>query len=217
MFTGLANGNNGAEDLLYAADVSKGAIDVFNSSGLTTLSGNFRDPNLPTGYKPYNIQNIGGLLYVEYFDPTKVGQPNIGVVDIFDLNGVFQKRAATTNLDAPWGVAMAPSNFGAFSNDLLVGNFGDGTISAFNPTTGAFLGTLSDANGNPLVNSGLWALAFRTGSSFNPDALYFAAGINGQRDGLFGEITAAVPEPASFTLIAAGLLAATLLRRRTAR
>lgn len=215
VLTGLANGDNGTEDLLYAADRKNGKIDVFNSSGLTTLSGSFTDPNLPAGFTPYNVQNIGGKLYVEYSDASKTGQANNGIVDVFDLNGVFQSRITSTHLDAPWGVTLAPANFGPFSNDLLVGNFGDGTISAFTPA-GTFLGTLSDAKGDPIVNSGLWALDFRTGPSFNQSALFFTAGINGQKDGLFAEITAAAPEPGTWSLIAMGLLAGVICLRRSA-
>src|SRR5581483_8681395 len=102
-------------------------------------------------------------------------------------------------LNAPWGVVIAPAGFGQFSGDLLVGNFGNGTINAFDPATGAFLGTIEGANGNPLVNNNLWALEVRGngGANSNPNALYFDAGINGQVDGLFGEITA-VPEPAVY-------------------
>jgi uncharacterized protein (TIGR03118 family) len=130
-----------------------------------------------------------------------------GFVDLFDGNGILLRRIASGGtLDAPWGLALAPANFGEFSNDLLVGNFGDGRINAYNPTTDAFLGQLMTPTG-PLSIDGLWAIAFGgggTASSGPSNALFFAAGINDERDGLFGEIT--VPEPSSFALFAVGLL-----------
>jgi uncharacterized protein (TIGR03118 family) len=209
-FTGLAIGNNGSGDFLYASDFANGKIDVFNASfGLTTLPGNFTDPSLPAGYSPYNIQAINGKLYVEYDKvnpatgrPTTT--PNTGIVDIFDLNGNFQQRLVTgTNLNAPWGIVQAPASFGTFGGDILVGNFGDGRIAAFD-SLGTFVGFLSDTAGNPIVNSGLWALEFRApGSGFDSNALFFTAGINNEMDGLFGELTAA-PEPGAVNLLAAG-------------
>lgn len=222
VFTGLALANNGAGNFLYAADFAGAKIQVFNSSfTATNLSGSFVDPNLPTGYSPYNVQNIGGTLYVEYaaVNPithqasTVAGQ---GVVDAYDLNGNLLSRlvSAGGTLDAPWGVAIAPAGFGDFGGDLLVGNFGDGRINAFNALTGAFQGTLTDASGNPIVNSGLWGIAFGN-SSANPNALYFAAGINDEADGLFGQIHA-VPEPGALGLIALGFfgLVASLRRKQ---
>jgi uncharacterized protein (TIGR03118 family) len=145
-------------------------------------------------------------------------------VDVYDLNGNLTSRLITNGgqLNAPWGVTIAPAVFGQFSNDLLVGNFGNGTINAFDPSTGAFLGTITGANGNAVVNNNLWALEVRPngGASSNPNALYFDAGINGQADGLFGEITSA-PEPAAYASAALGLamfclLAAFRKRRRRA-
>jgi uncharacterized protein (TIGR03118 family) len=127
-------------------------------------------------------------------------------VDVFNTNGTLVQRLVSNGpLDAPWGVAMAPAGFGSFGGDLLVGNFGNGEINAFNITTGALMGTLTDKNGNPIVNSGLWALDFGN-SSANPNALYFTAGINQGADGLFGDIQVA-PEPASFSLAVLGGLA----------
>lgn len=172
------------------------------------------DPNLPAGYAPYNIQLIGSDLYVEYAEVsttagTATRGTGLGYVDVFDLNGnLLQRLVSNSALDAPWGVTLAPAGFGQFGNDLLVGNFGDGTINAFNPLTGAFLGTLDDSNGNPIVNSNLWAIDFRTngGDTSNPDALYFDAGINRQADGLFGEITP-TPEPSIYGSAGLGLVA----------
>src|SRR5262249_53199397 len=142
----------------------------------------FIDPNVPAPFTPYNIENVGGKLYVEYAVRNQPG----GYVAVFDANGNLLQHISDPHLNSPWGVTLAPSTFGQFAGDLLVGNFGDGTINAFNPTTGAFIGTISDGNGNPLVNSGLWAIEFRApGSTFDPSALYFNAGINNEVDGLF--------------------------------
>jgi uncharacterized protein (TIGR03118 family) len=140
-----------------------------------------------------------------------------GYVDEFDAAGTFIKRIATGGaLYAPWGITLAPAGFGSFSNDLLVGNFGNGEILIFNPTTDAFLGTLDGPNGQPLVNPFLWALETRTGgANVNTDALYFTAGIDNQQDGLFGEIVP-TPEPATIFGTASGLLALVLFKfRRT--
>lgn len=208
-FTGLAIGNNAGANLLYAADFANGRIDVFNSSfAPTTVAGGFADATLPAGYVPYNIQNISGRLYVEYakVDPIThraATTPNTGIVNVFDLNGTLLQRLATeTHLNSPWGVTQAPAGFGDFAGDVLVGNFGDGTISAFDPVSLLFEGTLSGQSGAPLVNSGLWAINFRApGSGFDPNTLFLNAGINGEVDGLFAEIQV-VPEPGTFLMLA---------------
>lgn len=205
-YTGLAV----AGSRLYAANLAAGRIDVFDSSfSLVSLPDSFVDPILPAGFSPYNVQNIGGKLYVEY---AKEGSPG-GFVGVFDANGNFLQHISDAHFDEPWGVTLAPAGFGDFANDLLVGNFGDGTINAFDPLSGLFVGTLSDAAGNPIVNDGLWALGFRTGPAFDNNALFFTAGINGEADGLFGEITVVgaapttVPEPMTFTLLGLGIAA----------
>jgi len=220
VYTGLAMATNPSGTFLYAANAN-GNIDVYDSSvHPTTVPGTFTDPNLPAGYRPYNIQNIGGKLYVAYSKGVGAG---LGVVSEFDANGNFLKEviAAGGALNAPWGMVIAPTGFGTFSNDLLVGNFGNGEINAFDPTTGAFLGTLEGTNGNPLVNSGLWSLSVRTAGNFNLDAVYFTAGINGQQDGLFGSIAPSLvsptPEPSTLLLcFSSGLmgLARLTIRRR---
>jgi uncharacterized protein (TIGR03118 family) len=220
VFTGLALGNNGSTDLLYTANFSKGRIDVFNGAfSPTTIAGNFTDPNLPSGYSPYNIQTVGGLLYVEYAKTDPITHraattANTGIVDVYNMDGTFNRRLATeAHLDSPWGITQAPATFGSFGGDILVGNFGDGTISAFD-ASGTFAGVLSDVNGKPIVNSGLWALNFRApGSGFDSNALFFNAGINGEADGLFGEITPA-PEPSTLVLLGLGLGCVGLLRRK---
>lgn len=205
-FTGLALANNGAGNFLYAANMAgSGSIDVFNSSfAQVNLAGSFTDPNLSSLlfgnsgiYVPYNIQSMNGQLYVEYAN----FQSRSGAVSIFDFNGNFIKELIPPggpNLNEPWGIVIAPAGFGSLSGDLLVGNLGDGKINAFDPSTGAFIATLSGFNG-PIVNSGLWALSVRTGGTFNTSAVYFTAGINGQNDGLFGELTAVTPTTLAIT------------------
>jgi len=196
VYTGLAMATNGGSPFLYAAN-ALGSVDVFDSTfAPVTTAGGFADPNLPSGLTPYGIANIGGTLFVTYaqrFQPT-------GAVDEFDLDGNLITRFATDGtLNAPWAVTTAPANFGAFSNDLLVGNFGDGSISAFNPKTGEPLGQLTTSDGKTLQIPGLWALVPGAGVKgvSNPNAIYFTAGPNGELNGVFGFIAAnkVIPTP----------------------
>jgi len=205
-----------AKDTLYAANFNNGKIDVFNSAGMT---GSFSDPNTPSGYAPFNIQNIGGTFYVTFAkqDVPGNGHDDVkgtghGFVDVFDPTTNTFTRLITgsdaggtdTHLDSPWGLALAPSTFGQFAGDLLVGNFGDGKINVFDPTSGGFLGTLSDEHGNPLVNPGLWGLIVGNGGQGgSPDSLYFTAGGADEGSGLFARIDA-IPEPSTLAL---GLIA----------
>src|SRR4030095_7105092 len=182
-------------------------IRVFDSTFTpTTLAGSFTDPGLPAGYTPYNIQNLGGTLYVTYENESLGG----GVVDAFDVNGLFVRRISANGaggpLEAPWGLALAPAGFGEFGGALLVGNEDDGRISAFAPTTGAFLGQLLDENDQPIANTGLWGLTFGNGGNGGDvDTLYFAAGINEEQNGLFGSIRpfaeTKVPQLSSLALL----------------
>jgi len=178
----LANGTT-----LLAANFSSGKIDVYDQNfQLTSLSGSFTDPKLPAGYAPHGIHVIGNQIYIAYamqgnphqFD----AQPGAGLgqIDIFDMSGnfvgTFVAAGAQNNLNAPWGVVAAPASFGAFASDILVSNFGDGTISAFD-TTGKFLGRLTDSSGNTLVNPGMWDMVFGGGGGTgDPGTLYFTAG-----------------------------------------
>jgi uncharacterized protein (TIGR03118 family) len=216
VYTGLAQ--NSAGTLLYAANTGAGGhIDVFNPSWApTTVSGGFVDPNAIAGFVPFNIQSVGANLFVTYAQLGPGGTPMPGgYVDSFDSNGNFIKRIATGgSLFAPWGVTLAPAGFGSFSNDLLIGNFGNGEILAYDATSDLFLGTLNGINGNPLVNDHLWALETRNAPGFDPNALYFSAGINNQADGLFGQINAITPEPATIFGTATGLLALALSRMK---
>ena len=222
-YTGLALANSGGSNYLYAADALGGQIRVFNTSyQQVTLSGKFTDPNLPAGFVPFNIQLTGSNLFVTYANRTGLafGSPG-GYVDEFSTSGVFLGRVASGGpLDSPWGLALAPTGFGGFGGDLLVGNFGvNGEIDAYKLNgTGlaTFEGTLDGADGKPITNPFLWALEFRTGgSNVNTDALYFTAGYNNQKDGLFGEI--ATPEPATILPILFGIGALLALQRRRRR
>jgi uncharacterized protein (TIGR03118 family) len=221
VYTGLTMGTLNGNSALFAANNASGKIDVFDSAfHPVSLSGTaFADASVPSGLTPYNVQNLGGNIYVEY--AAARGLPG-GFVAVFDANGNLLRNINDPHLNAPWGVAIAPAGFGDFGGDLLVGNFGDGTINAFNPTTGAFAGTLSDSAGNPIVNSGLWALEFRTpvagnaNTGSNPNSLFFTAGINGEADGLFGRLDP-IPEPGTLGtvgLVLAGILSIAIVRKR---
>jgi uncharacterized protein (TIGR03118 family) len=198
VYTGLALAvNDACQSVLYAADFSLGRIDVFDQDFQPIdIPGAFQDPNLPAGYAPYNIQNIGGRLYVAYARPNEddVGEAlkgtGLGFVDVFDTDGALLDRvAAQGTLNAPWGVTLAPADFGKFGGALLVGNNGDGRINAFAPTTGAFLGQLADDSGAPITIPDLWALTFGNGhAGGNADTLFFAAGVDYDAHGLFGAI-----------------------------
>jgi len=217
VYKGLAIATTPNGTYLYATDFHNNSITVFPGTGAPNLPGNFTDPSLPAGYAPFNIQNIGGKLYVTYAvqDAAKhddVSGPGHGIVDVFDLQGNFLQRLISNGpLNSPWGMAIAPTGFGNFGNDLLVGNFGDGTINAFDPSTGNFLGQLDGANGMPLINLGLWDLTVGNGGNGGSKSdLYFTAGIPGdgmvEDHGLFGSIVP-TPEPGTLALLGSGLLA----------
>src|SRR5690242_1540216 len=181
---------------LAVANFHAGVIETYTRSFAPLAApGSFTDPNLPAGYAPYGMQVVGRQLFVTYAvqDPAQqeplFGAGN-GIVSVFDLEGNFVRRFATAgSLNAPWGVARASANFGPFSNDILVANTGDGTISAFDPVTGDFARELQDGDGNLLAIHGLHALAFRSDGFGDPNTLYFTAGINDGQNGLFGTIT----------------------------
>ena len=201
VYTGLTIGNNGVANFLYAADFANKKIDVHNSSfALTTLAGSFTDPGIPVDFAPFNIQNLGGTLYVLYakIDPATgedLPGPGNGFISKFDTNGNFLGRLISNGpLNSPWGLTVSPAGFGAFGNALLVGNFGDGKINAFNITTGAFLGTLNDELGSPIIIPGLWAISFGNGvGGGDTSALYFSAGYDRERHGLFGSLRSSTP------------------------
>ena len=209
IYKGLAIDSATAGTRLYATDFHNGKVDIFDSSfHAVTISGAFTDPNLPEGFAPFGIQNIGGTIYVTYAlqDEDKeddVAGPGNGFVDAYDTSGNFIRRVASDGeLNSPWGLALAPADFGRFSGDLLVGNFGDGRIHAFDPTqltnVGEFeaVGLLHSASGGPVQIDGLWALQFGHGAAANGPAttLFFTAGPDGEDHGLFGTLVP-VPPP----------------------
>jgi uncharacterized protein (TIGR03118 family) len=223
VYKGLAFATIGSNSYLYAANFRAGTIDVLKgSSGAPDLMGRFVDPNLPAGYAPFNIANLGGDLYVSYAvqDSAKhdeVAGAGMGVIDVFDLQGnLIRRLAAGGLLNAPWGLAIAPSSFGDLKGELLVGNFGDGTIDAFD-LSGQNLKlpeALKDSHGDPIAIDGLWGLIpGNGGNGGDPGSIYFSAGPDGETHGLFGVI-AAVPEPGSGPLAVVGLLSLALTRSR---
>ncbi len=194
VYKGLALATATTGSYLYAANFHAGTIDVFDSAfAPATLSGNFTDPNLPAGYAPFGIQEIGGSLYVTYAQQDVAGEDDVagaghGFVDVFTPDGAFVKRLISRGrLNSPWGLALAPSDFGRFSGALLVGNFGNGRIHAYDPTTGRLLGTLT-ASSHPIVIDGLWGLRFGNGVAGNTNTLLFTAGPHDEAHGLFGAI-----------------------------
>jgi uncharacterized protein (TIGR03118 family) len=204
VYKGLALGQNSSgKNVLFATDFRFGTVEEFDAQ--FHLVGSFTDPALAADcpfkgqcFAPFGIQNIGGDLYVSFAlqnaaHHDDVGGPGNGFVDVFDANGNLIRRFASEGtLNSPWGLARAPDDFGQFSNDVLVGNFGDGRINAFDPTTGAFLGQLQDQNGHPIAINGLWGLAFGNGGlAGDANTLFFAAGLNDEADGLFGSIVPA--------------------------
>ena len=195
IYKGLAIASKGGTTMLYAANFHAGTIDVFNDSfAPVTVPGGFADPNLPAGFAPFNIQEIAGRLVVAYAQQDadaedEVAGAGLGYVDVFDTSGHLLRRLVSQGaLNAPWGLAVAPRHFGPFSGDLLVGNFGDGAINAYDPRTGAFRGTLQNKDGNQIRVNGLWALRFGNGVIGTPQTLLFTAGIGDEDHGLFGEI-----------------------------
>ncbi len=198
VYKGLAIGKNGTANLLYATDFHNGKIDVFDKSfNKVQLDGPFQDPTLPAGFAPFGISVTGNTVFVTYAKVGQDGRTQVngagnGVIDTFDTDGHFVKRIATNGfLNSPWGIAMAPANFGGASNDLLIGNFGDGTIDAFNPATGAFIGALTQADGTMIQQKGIWGISFGNNVDNQPlNTLFFAAGPS-PTTGIYGRIDVA--------------------------
>ena len=198
IYKGLALAANGSGNFLYATDFHNARIDVFDKTFTkVTTAGGFVDPALPPHFAPFGIQNLNGNLYVTYAKQDAAAEDDSpgagkGFVDVFDTDGHLLRRVATRlGLNAPWGIAMAPANFGAFSNRLLIANFGDGTISGYDAQSGAFVGQLMNADGSKLKVPGLWGIQFGNGLSSQPsNVLYFGAGPNEENDGVYGSITA---------------------------
>lgn len=196
VFTGLAIFTQGSTNMLLAANAGTGNVDVFDGSfKKISLTGGFKDPNIPSGYKPFGIQTIGNQIFVSYAhftpgNPIEDHGAGLGFVDIFDATGTLVKRLVDTGgaLNAPWGMAQAPAGFGQFSNDLLIGDFGDGKINVYDPTSGAMIGTLSDGTGAPLVIPGLWGMAFGNGAFNQPTTTLFYAAGPSVTQGVYGRV-----------------------------
>jgi len=203
VYKGLAVGTNTHGVFLFATNFRAGTIDVFAPNGSagyraatsTEIPGSFTDPDLPAGFAPFGIQNINGTLFVTYAlqDSAKhddVAGPGNGFVDVYDTDGnLLQRFASRGTLNSPWGVARASFAFGRFSDHILIGNFGNGQITAFG-SNGNSHDLLRNASTNkPLAIDGLWTITAGGGRNSNSDTLYFTAGPNGERDGLFGTIT----------------------------
>jgi len=211
---------------LFAANFNSGSVEMYNSSfGLVKT---FTDPNVPAGYAPFNLSVINDKLYVTFAlqDAAKeddVRGPGHGFVDVFDLNGDNLMRLISKGeLNSPWGLQIAPASFGALAGDLLVGNFGDGRINAYDATTGAFEGALLGKNGKPLSITDLWAITVGNGmGGGDPNTLYFTAGLQDEGHGLFGSLSpigaASAPEPSTWAMMTLGLAGVALLSHRRAR
>jgi uncharacterized protein (TIGR03118 family) len=203
IYKGLAIAMTTAGPRLYASNFQTGVVDVFDRTfHHFTVSGGFLDPNLPANYAPFGIQNVGGNIVVT-FAHRKPGShdeddgPGLGYVDVFDLNGKLLVRLQHgAFLNAPWGIALAPGDFGPFSHRLLIGNFGDGWIHAFNMVSGKMEGALLDSSGLPIAIGGLWGLSFGGDNTNSGQAteLFFTAGANDEADGIFGSIIATSSE-----------------------
>jgi uncharacterized protein (TIGR03118 family) len=201
VYKGLALANAASGPQLYATDFVGGHVDVFNSSfGTGVATGGFVDPKLPSGYAPFGIATVNGMLVVTFAkqqpgSEDELHHQGFGVVDTFDTDGNLISRIATHGqLNAPWGIALAPAKFGPFSGDLLIGNFGDGEINAYaQQPDGSWerAGGLRDSSGRRISIDGLWGIGFGNNGTAGPSTtLYFAAGPNDEADGLFGSITA---------------------------
>jgi uncharacterized protein (TIGR03118 family) len=212
-YKGLAIAANNGALFLYATDFHNNKIDVFDTTfvkqAASATAFTFADPSIPAGYAPFGIQAIPGIgvagatqIYVTYamqVAPANLVNANgagLGVVDIYDTNGKLIKQliGAGGALNAPWGIALAPADFGTFSNTLLVGNFGDGKINSYDATSGAPLGMLANTNANVSASPGLLGIAFGNDAHSQPhNSLFFAAGVNGGADGVYGRIDLTAP------------------------
>jgi uncharacterized protein (TIGR03118 family) len=196
VYKGLALATNSSGVFLFATNFRDGTVDVFDSSFKPAkLSGSFRDRRIPPGYAPFGIALVDGNLFVTYAlqDAAKHDDqagPGRGFVDVFDTDGhLITRFASRGSLNSPWGIARAPLDFGGFSSRILIGNFGDGRINAFD-SEGDFRGSLRDRSGRSIKVDGLWSIAFGTALASDPATLYFTAGTNHEADGLFGSLQA---------------------------
>ncbi|MFM0730560.1 TIGR03118 family protein [Paraburkholderia sediminicola] len=196
VYKGLALAEMNGSNFLYATDFHNNKIDVFNTNFTkVAMPGAFTDPAIPAGFAPFGIQAIGSNLFVTYAmqDAVKhddVAGAGLGMVDVYDTVGNLKQRFATGgSLNAPWGIAQAPGNFGSMSGTILIGNFGNGTINAFNASSGQAMGPLIGPSGSPIVEPGVWGIAFGNDLSNQPsNTLFFTAGPNDEADGVYGRI-----------------------------
>lgn len=197
VYKGIALAANGTQRFLYATDFHGAKVDVFDSNFQPARlpAGAFRDATLPPGFAPFGIQNINGSLYVTYARQDKEKTDSMagagqGFLNVFDADGrLIRRLVSRSHLNAPWGMALAPANFGPFSNQLLVGNFGDGRINAFNLSTGEFKGQLQTSDNRPIAIEGLWGICFGNGVKNQPtNTLFFTAGPGEANQGLYGRI-----------------------------
>jgi uncharacterized protein (TIGR03118 family) len=202
IYKGLAIASTPGGAFLYVTDFHNARVEVYDENfNEVDLPGGFVDSTLPPRYAPFGIQAIGGSIFVTYGKQDANAEdelhgPGLGFVDEYDLNGQLLERVAQRGaLNAPWGLALAPTGFGRFGGDLLIGNFGDGRITGYQPAPGTFKveGQLRDPSGAPISIDGLWALQFGLGGGPNgsPDTLFFTAGPNDETHGLFGTINKA--------------------------
>ena len=221
VYKGTTFDTTAGHSYLLSANFRSGNIDVLKGdAGAPDLTGKFTDPAIPAGYAPFNIRNLEGKVYVTYAlqDGAKhddVAGAGNGFVSVFDLQGVFQGRVASRGtLNSPWGLEIAPASFGPLAGDLLVGNFGDGKISAFDLTGNVFEGQVPGVGGAPLAIDGLWALTVGNGSGAGSSSkVYFTAGPNGESHGLFGVL--GVPDGGSaLTVLVMGLIGMAIFPRR---
>ena len=184
---------------LYAANFRSGRVEAYDDTftPVELPGGLFVDPRIPAGYAPFNVQELAGKLYVTYAKQDATLHDDVagrghGFVDVFTTDGAFVRRLVTRGvLNSPWGLALAPAGFGRLGGALLVGNFGNGRINAFNAKTGAYLGQLRQSAGKPIAIDGLWGLRFGNGNAAKTTELLFSAGPDGESHGLLGKIVAA--------------------------
>jgi uncharacterized protein (TIGR03118 family) len=195
VYKGLAIASQNDTPRIFATDFHNAKVDVFDTTYTRRGAPGFVDPALPAGFAPFGIQAIGTSIYVTYARQDAAGEDDVkgegnGYVDVYDFDGVLLTRLVTQGvLNSPWAVAMAPADLGVFSELLLIGNFGDGRIHAYDPDTGALLGTATDASGRPIEIDGLWALVFGNDSSNAArNQLFFTAGPGGERHGALGRL-----------------------------
>ncbi len=202
VLTGATIGQFDGHRFLYVADLKQGKIEVYdaNFAPVETHGDNLEDKGIPKGFAPFNVQNIGGNLYVTYAKQNEAKNfvspgAGLGFVDLFSPQGrLLQRLEHVDQLNAPWGVTLAPSDFGTFSHQVIIGQFGGGELLAFDPVTGRFAGALLDSMNNPIVINGLWGIGFGSGqpspqSSGPANSLFFVAGPNAGADGIFGTLT----------------------------